>query len=236
VIIFPAIDIRDGKCVRLIEGDFDRETVFNEDPVDAARVWESMGATHIHLVDLDGAKVGSPQNIAAISAIRDAVGVFLQVGGGIRTVKDADLLLGIGIDRIILGSVLVKDPRVTKDLAQQFPGKIAAGLDARDGLLATDGWLEQSTALATDVAREMIASGVADIIYTDIRRDGTLAGPNLNALNEMIAIEGARIIASGGIGSAGDVENVARAGSTGVIIGRALYDGRVNLAEVLSWQ
>ena len=236
VIIYPAIDIRGGKCVRLVEGDFNRETVFDQDPADAALRWEAAGATHIHVVDLDGARNGEPVNLDAIRRIRDSIGVNIQVGGGIRSVDHARSLIDLGVDRIILGSAIVSSLETVRDIADAFPGKIAAGLDARDGRLATDGWLVQSDVKATDIARNLIQSGISTIIYTDIRRDGTLAGPNLDALSEMIAIEGAQVIASGGIGTIGDVRAVAEAGAAGVIIGRALYDGRVDLAEALAWQ
>ncbi len=236
MIIFPAIDIRDGKCVRLVEGDFNRETIFDEDPADAARRWESLGATHIHLVDLDGAKAGSPVNLKTIDKIRNAVSTNLQVGGGVRTLSNADQILSTGIDRVIIGSVIVHDVVLATEFGKEFPGQVAAGLDARDGFLSTDGWLTQSTVKATDAARVMIDAGIASIIYTDIRRDGTLAGPNLDALREMIGIQGAEIIASGGIGTLSDVEQVAEAGASGVIIGRALYDRRVDLPEALQWQ
>jgi phosphoribosylformimino-5-aminoimidazole carboxamide ribotide isomerase len=236
VIIYPAIDIRGGKCVRLVEGDFDRETVFDQDPADAARRWEASGATHIHVVDLDGARNGEPTNLDAIGRIRSAVGAKIQVGGGIRNLDHARALIDLGVDRIILGSAIVSNPDAVRDMAGAFPGRVAAGLDARDGRLATDGWLAQSDVQATDAARDLIQLGISTIIYTDIRRDGTLAGPNLEALSEMIATEGAKIIASGGIGTIHDVRAVADAGAAGVIIGRALYDGRVDLAEALAWQ
>lgn len=236
MIIYPAIDIRGGSCVRLVEGDFSRETVFDLDPADAALRWESLGATHIHLVDLDGAKAGSPRNVDAIRRIRDAVKGTLQVGGGIRTLTDAELMLSLGVERVIIGSVLVERPEAPAEFAARFPGQIAAGLDARDGLLATSGWLNQSEVRAIDAARVVIDSGISTIIYTDIRRDGTLSGPNMDALQEMIAVPGGEVIASGGIGSLDDVAQVADAGAAGVIIGRALYDGRVELGDALTWQ
>ncbi|MDQ2683322.1 MAG: 1-(5-phosphoribosyl)-5-[(5-phosphoribosylamino)methylideneamino]imidazole-4-carboxamide isomerase [Chloroflexota bacterium] len=236
MIIYPAIDIRDGKCVRLVEGDFARETVFDENPTDAARRWESLGATWIHVVDLDGARSGAPSNIDAISAIRAAVSTRIQVGGGIRALDDAERLLSVGVDRVIIGSVIVREPELAPQFGTRFPGQVAAGLDARDGLLATDGWLDQSTVRATDAARRMVEAGISTIIYTDIRRDGTLSGPNLEALVEMISVEGASVIASGGIGSIDDVRRVKEIGASGVIIGRALYDGRVDLTDALQWQ
>ena len=236
MIIYPAIDIRGGQCVRLVEGDFNRETVFDQDPADAARRWECQGASHIHIVDLDGAKSGKPVNLDAICRIRQAVSASIQVGGGIRTLGDARTLVELGVARIILGSVIVSNPDRVKEIAVAFPEQVAAGLDARDGLLATEGWLAQSTMRATDAAASVINLGVRAIIYTDIRRDGTLAGPNLGALRDMIAIEGAEIIASGGIGSIEHVKAVAETGAAGVVIGRALYDGRVELKEALLWQ
>jgi phosphoribosylformimino-5-aminoimidazole carboxamide ribotide isomerase len=236
VIIYPAIDIRDGKCVRLVEGDFNRETIFDQDPAEAARRWESEGATHIHVVDLDGARNGEPANLDAIARVRSSVSAQVQVGGGIRSLASAQALLDLGVDRIILGSAIVSNPDAAEAIAGAFPGKVAAGLDARDGRLATNGWLSQSGMLATDAARRLIDSGLTTLIYTDIRRDGTMSGPNLDALGEMIAIEGAEVIASGGIGSIADVSAVAEAGAAGVIIGRALYDGRVRLREALTWQ
>ena len=236
MIIYPAIDIRDGKCVRLVEGDFDRETVFDQDPADAARRWESEGATHIHVVDLDGARNGEPSNLDAIGRIRSAVSAQIQVGGGIRSLSSAQQVLDLGINRIILGSAIVSDPAAAETIAGAFPGKVAAGLDARDGRLATNGWLSQSGMLATDAARRLIDSGLTTMIYTDIRRDGTMSGPNLIALGEMIAIDGAEVVASGGIGSIDAVRAVAEAGAAGIIIGRALYDGRVRLADALTWQ
>jgi phosphoribosylformimino-5-aminoimidazole carboxamide ribotide isomerase len=236
VIIYPAIDIRGGKCVRLVEGDFSRETVFDQDPADAARRWESDGATHIHVVDLDGARNGEPANTEAVGRIRRSVKARIQVGGGIRSLAHAHMLLALGVDRIILGSAIVSDPEAAQIIADAFPGRVAAGLDARDGRLATNGWLSQSGMLATEAAQRLVDAGLSTLIYTDIRRDGTLSGPNLEALQELIAIDGAEVIASGGIGSLEDVRAVSDTGAAGVIIGRALYDGRVQLSEALSWQ
>lgn len=236
MIIYPAIDIRGGRCVRLIEGDFNRETVFDVDPVAVARRWQAGGATHIHVVDLDGAKSGRPVNLDAIDRIRDAVNVHIQVGGGIRTLDAARTLVHAGIDRIILGSAIVSNPEIVSEIVRAFPGQVVAGFDARNGMLATDGWLSQSAVKATDAARAMLKLGVRTFIYTDIHRDGTLAGPNLDGLRAMIAMDGAEIIASGGVGAIADVANIAETGAAGVIIGRALYDGRVTLADALTWQ
>lgn len=236
MIIYPAIDIRDGRCVRLVKGDFNRETVFDQEPADAARRWHAIGATHIHVVDLDGAKSGEPINLDAIKRIRAAVPIKIQVGGGLRSLAHARTLLEAGIDRIILGSAIIANPTEVGEIARTYSGQVAAGLDARDGWLATDGWLAQSTVKATDAARSMIRLGVETIIFTDIHRDGTLSGPNLDALGAMIAVDGAKVIASGGVGRIEDVAAIADIGAAGVIIGRALYDGRVSLADALKWQ
>ena len=236
MIIFPAIDIRGGKAVRLVEGDFSRETIFDDDPVDAALRWEQLGATHIHIVDLDGARDGLSANFDAIQRIRSATTAFLQVGGGIRSLVDADRLIVAGIDRIVLGSVLVKSPEVADSIIERHAAHVAAGLDARDGMLATEGWTEQSEMSAIDMAGKLQRDGVGTVIYTDIRRDGTLAGPNLEALAEMIAMPGVNVIASGGIGDIADVHAVHRLGAAAVIIGRALYDNRVDLTEALKCQ
>jgi phosphoribosylformimino-5-aminoimidazole carboxamide ribotide isomerase len=236
VIIFPAIDLRDGKCVRLIEGDFERETVFDDDPAAAARRWREAGATWLHVVDLDGARTGESGNLDAIAAIVQAVDCPVQVGGGIRSVESAEQLFSAGVSRVIVGTAIVTDPEMVDALVCQFPGKVVAGLDARDGNLALSGWLEQGSVSALETARDLPARGIETVVFTDIRRDGTLSGPNVDALTEMIAIPGIEVIASGGIGSIDDVRNVAEAGAAGVIIGRALYDGRVTLTEVLQWQ
>jgi phosphoribosylformimino-5-aminoimidazole carboxamide ribotide isomerase len=236
VIIYPAIDLRDGKCVRLIEGDFERETVFGDDPAGAARRWREAGATWLHVVDLDGARTGESANLDAIAAIVRAVDCPVQVGGGVRSLEAAERLFAAGVARVIVGTAIVTEPGVVGTLVHQFPGKVAAGLDARDGNLAIAGWLEQGSVSALETARALPVLGIDTVIYTDIRRDGTLSGPNVDALTEMIAVPAVKVIASGGIGSIDDVRDVADAGAAGVIIGRALYDGRVALADALQWQ
>ena len=236
MIIYPAIDLRDGKCVRLIEGDFDRETVFDADPTAAARRWRGAGATWLHVVDLDGARSGESGNLEAIAAIVKAVDCPVQVGGGVRSVDAAERLFAAGVSRVIIGTAIVAEPALVDSLVGQFPGKVVAGLDARDGNLATSGWLDQGTVSALETARSLPERGIDTVIYTDIRRDGTLNGPNLDALREMIRVPDMEVIASGGIGSLEDVRDVAEAGAAGVIIGRALYDGRVALEVALQWQ
>lgn len=234
--IYPAIDQRDGKCVRLVEGDFARETVFDDDPVVAARRWHDDGATWLHVVDLDGARTGESHNLGAIAAIAAGVTCPVQVGGGVRSIEAAERLFAAGAARVVVGTAIVIDPTLVDELVRRFPGKVVAGLDARDGKLAISGWLEQGEVDATAAARSLPGRGIDTVVYTDIRRDGTLTGPNLEALREMIAIPGVNVIASGGIGSIDDVRTVADAGADGVIIGRALYDGRVSLADALQCQ
>ena len=233
MILYPAIDIRSGKAVRLVEGDFDRETTFDADPVDAARRWADAGAEWIHIVDLDGARFGAGTNRKAIERIREAVSCHIQVGGGIRSLETIAEMLTSGIDRVILGSIAVTDPDVVIAAVHRHGGSIAVGLDARDGKLATSGWETQTDADAFEVAESMGEAGVEHIIFTDIRRDGTLTGPNVDALRRMVQATKARVIASGGIGSTQDVLGLEGTGVTGVIIGRALYDGRIDLPQLL---
>jgi phosphoribosylformimino-5-aminoimidazole carboxamide ribotide isomerase len=233
MIIYPAIDIRGGRAVRLVEGDFARETAFDADPMDAARRWEAAGSEWIHIVDLDGARSGSGANRDAIARIRESVSCRLQVGGGVRALDTVDALLGEGIDRVILGSVAVTDPDVVIAAVRRHGERIAVGLDARDSKLATSGWETQTDADAFETARQMGDAGVRHIVFTDIRRDGTLSGPNIGALRRMASLTTAGVIASGGVGSAQDVTELAGTGVTGVIIGRALYDGRIDLASLL---
>jgi phosphoribosylformimino-5-aminoimidazole carboxamide ribotide isomerase len=234
VIVYPAIDIRGGHCVRLVEGDFTRETTFDTNPVYAAERWVSAGAEWIHVVDLDAAIAGQPVNREAVSDILEAVDVPIQLGGGMRMPEHVDAALGSGVQRVVIGTRAISSPSFVTDLVQRWgPDRIALGLDARDGKLAGSGWIDQTDVLATDVADTLTSAGVEHIVYTDIRRDGTLSGPNLPALAEMIAIAGPAVIASGGIGLIADVEQVRDLGAGGVIIGRALYDRRVDLAEAI---
>lgn len=233
MILYPAIDIRGGKAVRLVEGDFDRETAFDADPADAARRWEAAGAEWIHIVDLDGARSGTGANRDAIARIRESVDCPIQVGGGIRSTETVDDMFEMGVDRVILGSIAVTDPSVVRAAVARHGDRIAVGLDARDGKLATSGWETQTNADAFETARHMGDVGVRHIIFTDIRRDGTLTGPNVDALRQMVGSTSAGVIASGGIGSVEDVTGLLDTGVAGVIIGRALYDGRVDLTDLL---
>lgn len=235
--VIPAIDLLEGKCVRLYQGDYSQSQVFDENPVAVAQQWVSQGATRLHVVDLDGAKAGKPENLQAIAAIVQAVSVPVQVGGGLRDRTSVAQLLNLGVGRVILGTIAVKQPQLVADLCGEFPGKIVVGIDARNGKVATDGWLETSSVAATDLAHQMAQLGAAAIIYTDIHRDGTLSGPNLEALRELAESIAIPVIASGGVSSLTDLLSLLSLepiGVNGVIVGRALYTGDVSLKEAIS--
>lgn len=234
MIIYPAIDLRDGRCVRLVEGDFSRETVFDADPAAAARRWAAAGAEWLHVVDLDGAVAGRPVNLPAIEAISAAVDIPIQLGGGLRSLANLESAFAAGISRTILGTVALDMPDLVAAAVARWGDAIAVGLDARDGKLATRGWLDQSDVLALDAARSLQEAGVRHFIFTDIRRDGTLAGPNLESLAELISVIDADVIASGGVGTMADIEAARELGAAGAIVGRALYDGRMDLAEAIA--
>ncbi|MBX3070184.1 MAG: 1-(5-phosphoribosyl)-5-[(5-phosphoribosylamino)methylideneamino]imidazole-4-carboxamide isomerase [Thermomicrobiales bacterium] len=233
MILFPAIDIRGGRCVRLIEGDFDRETVFGDDPAAMAAQWESQGASWIHIVDLDGARDGMPRNAGAVREIRDRVGVSIQVGGGIRSESDVQRYLEAGVDRVVLGTIAIYDPDLIERIAGQWGDRIAVGLDARNGKLAGSGWIDQTESSALNTALDLRARGVETFIYTDITRDGTLIGPNLAEITHMVQALHRGVIASGGVSQQSDLVGIRETGAEGVIVGRALYDGRVTMAEAL---
>jgi phosphoribosylformimino-5-aminoimidazole carboxamide ribotide isomerase len=238
--IFPAIDLLDGKCVRLYQGDYAKSEIFNDNPAAMAQSWLEQGANKLHLVDLDGAKAGHPVNLAAIASIVEMVKttatqpVQIQIGGGLRTEASVKQLLTLGVDRVILGTVAVEQPELVKDLCQKYPQQIVVGIDARNGKVATKGWIETSQVLATDLAQQMVGMGVAAIIYTDIHRDGAMTGPNLDALREMASGIEIPVIASGGVSSLRDLLNLLSLeaiGVTGAIVGRAIYTGEVKLGE-----
>lgn len=234
--VIPAIDVLEGRCVRLYQGDYGQAQTFDENPVSVARQWAAEGASRIHVVDLDGAKAGHPVNLAAIEAIVRSVDVPVQVGGGLRDRTSAANLLKLGVQRVILGTVAVEQPDLVVQLCEEFPEQIVVGIDARNGKVATRGWLETSEVLATDLAQQMAAKGVAAIIYTDIHRDGTLQGPNLEALRELATSVEVPIIASGGVSSVTDLLSLLAlepTGVTGAIVGRALYTGDIVLKEAL---
>ncbi len=229
MIIFPAIDLRGGKCVRLIQGDFDKETVYSDDPQATALKWQSMGAKFLHIVDLDGARAGSPQNITAIKNILDAVKIPIEVGGGIRTLDDIEKLLALGVRRVILGSVAVENISLVEDAAKKFGDKIIVGIDARGGFVATHGWEKSSAVKADELARKIVAAGVKTIIYTDISKDGMLSGVNAESFAELAKISGAEVIASGGVKSIEDIRALKAAKIAGVIVGKAIYTGALDL-------
>ena len=240
--IFPAIDLLDGKCVRLYQGDYAKSQVFNDNPAEMAKSWLEQGANKLHLVDLDGAKAGYPVNLDAIASIVEMVKttatqpVQIQIGGGLRTEASVEQLLTLGVDRVILGTVAVEQPQLVADLCQKYPQQIVVGIDARNGKVATKGWIETSEVLATDLAKQMEGIGVAAIIYTDIHRDGAMTGPNLDALREMASGIEIPVIASGGVSSLRDLLNLLSLeamGVTGAIVGRAIYTGEVNLTEAI---
>jgi phosphoribosylformimino-5-aminoimidazole carboxamide ribotide isomerase len=237
VILFPAIDLKEGLAVRLEQGDMTRATVFHRDPAAQARAFEAQGFEYLHIVDLDGAFAGKPVNAAAVDRILESVSIPVQLGGGIRNTATVEAWLDKGVTRVIIGTAAVRDPPFVKQAARDYPGKIAVGLDARDGKVAVEGWAETSELSALDIARRFEDVGVAAIIYTDIARDGLLTGLNLDAtiaLAEAISIP---VIASGGLGSIDDIKGLLSprgAKLEGAIAGRALYDGRLDAAEALA--
>jgi phosphoribosylformimino-5-aminoimidazole carboxamide ribotide isomerase len=235
MLILPAIDLRGGQCVRLRQGDYAQETVFDADPVAVARRWVELGATYLHLVDLDGARQGQPVNGDVIRRIAREAGVPCQLGGGLRREEHVAEALGWGVQRVILGTRALQDPAWCERLASSHPGKIILGIDARDGLVATEGWLNVSTRSALELARQCSAWPLAGLVYTDISRYGMLEGPNLEATAELAAaVAPLPVIASGGVTSLDDVARLARLRLAGCIIGRALYEGRLHLPDVLA--
>lgn len=237
--IYPAIDIRGGKCVRLHQGDYDQETIYGENPVEVAKSWESQGASWIHLVDLDGAKEGIPVNHPLIGEIARSVGVPVQVGGGIRSMQTIESLLELGVSRVILGTAAIEDKDFVRSALRRFGSKAAIGIDARNGLVATRGWLETSEVRAVDLAAELAGYGAETFIFTDISRDGTLSGPNVEAIIEIAAASGQSVIASGGVSSLDDLIRLAKhkdEGVSGAIVGKALYTGNINLKEAVRQQ
>lgn len=232
--LWPAIDLRGGRCVRLVQGDYDRETVFGEDPVAMARRFVDGGAARLHIVDLDGARDGVPTQAALVARMVEAAGVPCQLGGGIRSLETAAAYLDAGVERVVVGSVAIERPDVLEEMAGRFPGRIVLGLDARDGRVAVRGWLETSGLTAIDVARRHEGLPLAAVVYTDIAKDGMLSGPNLDALAAMIAATRLPVVASGGVAGADDIRAVASAGAAGCIVGKALYAGAVSLRDAIA--
>ena len=232
--IWPAIDLRGGKCVRLKQGDYQQETVFGDDPAEMARKFVDDGARLLHLVDLDGARDGLSMNRPAIRDIIRAVTIPCEVGGGIRDEATIQDLLDLGLHRLVIGTKALKEPDWFRKMAEKFPGRLAVGIDAKQGMVATDGWLEVSHVKATDMARELDKLPLAAIIYTDIAKDGMMAGPNFAEMSGMKKAVSHAVIASGGVTTAHDVSELARLGLDGCIIGRTLYEGKLTIPQALA--
>ncbi|HAG00875.1 MAG TPA: 1-(5-phosphoribosyl)-5-[(5-phosphoribosylamino)methylideneamino]imidazole-4-carboxamide isomerase [Paenibacillus lactis] len=235
-IIYPAIDIRGGKCVRLVQGDYNQETVYNDNPLEVAKSWESQGGSFIHLVDLDGAKAGHPVNDEIIGSIASSVNVPVQVGGGLRTLADVERLLGLGVSRVIIGTAAIEDRAFTEEVLGRYGDKVAIGIDARNGYVATRGWLETSEVQAEVLAKELAAKGAETFIFTDISRDGMMQGPNVEAIVALAKASGRSVIASGGVTRLEDLLALSahrEDGVGGAIVGKALYTGHIDLAEAV---
>jgi len=236
MIIFPAIDLRGGKCVRLFKGDFSRETIFSDNPSAVAVKWEEMGAQYLHVVDLDGALQGETKNREAIRSILGAVHIPMELGGGLRSLESIERALTGGIQRVILGSAAVENPLLVQEACHRFGDRIVVAIDARDGIVATQGWESSGNISALDFAKQMADYGVKTVIYTDISRDGTLSGLNLEGAIELSKVSGLRVVASGGVRSLEDIRAVKAHetdGIEGVIVGQAIYSGRLDLKKAL---
>lgn len=231
--IIPAVDIRGGRCVRLYQGDYSKETVFSEDPVAVALQWQMQGARWLHLVDLDGAARGEPVNLPIIETIVKRATISVEVGGGIRDVGTVTRLLDLGVKRVVLGTVAAEKPEMVAELCQKYGEAIAVGIDARDGYVATRGWLEDTGVTALELAKKMAALGVKRIIYTDIKRDGTLTEPDFDAIGQMVRGVDLPIIAAGGISRLEHLKRLKELGVEGAIIGRALYTRDIDLRQAL---
>jgi phosphoribosylformimino-5-aminoimidazole carboxamide ribotide isomerase len=237
MIVIPAIDLKEGKCVRLEQGLMDKDTVFNDNPAAQARAWQDQGAELLHIVDLDGAFAGEPKNRAAIEAIIGAITIPAQLGGGIRDIATIEAYLSLGLSRVIIGTAAQRNPELVREACARFPGQIVVGIDAKNGMVAVQGWAEVTDITAVDLARKFEDCGVAAIIYTDISRDGMLQGPNLEATKSLAEAVSIPIIASGGVSSLKDIENlmaIEASGVTGVITGKAVYTGAIKLAEAVA--
>ncbi|MBC1550095.1 1-(5-phosphoribosyl)-5-[(5-phosphoribosylamino)methylideneamino]imidazole-4-carboxamide isomerase [Listeria sp. FSL L7-1434] len=231
--IFPAIDLKNGQCVRLFQGDFSKQTVVNEDPIAQAKAFAADGATYLHIVDLDGALEGRPVNLEIIQKMKQSAKVPVQVGGGIRSMAQVDYYLESGIDRVIIGSAALTDPDFLRAAVQKYGPKIAAGIDAKNGFVATSGWLDVSQVSYLDLAKRMEEMDVETIIYTDISRDGTLTGPNLEQMAALQKHVSINLVASGGVSSRTDLEALAKLGLYGAIAGKALYNGHISMSDVV---
>ena len=237
MIVIPAIDLKEGKCVRLEQGLMEKDTVFNDDPGAQARAWQDQGAELLHIVDLDGAFAGQPKNRTAIEAIIKAITIPAQLGGGIRDIAAIEAYLSLGLERVIIGTAAQRNPELVRQACAKFPGRIVVGIDAKNGMVAVQGWAEVTDITAVELARKFEDSGVAAIIYTDISRDGMLQGPNLEATRALAESVSIPIIASGGVSSLKDIQNlmdIESSGISGVITGKAVYTGAIKLAEAIA--
>ena len=237
MIVIPAIDLKEGKCVRLEQGLMERDTVFSDDPGAQAKVWEAQGAELLHIVDLDGAFAGEPKNRSAIEVIVRAVTIPTQLGGGIRDIATIEAYLDTGIDRVIIGTAAQRNPELVQEACSRFPGRIVVGIDAKNGMVAVQGWAEVTGVTAIELAKKFEGFGVCAIIYTDISRDGMMQGPNIEATCALAKSISIPVIASGGVSSLQDIRNllaVESSGVTGVITGKAIYSGALNLAEAIA--
>jgi phosphoribosylformimino-5-aminoimidazole carboxamide ribotide isomerase len=232
MIVFPAIDIRDGKCVRLIQGRIDQQTIYFQDPVEVAKLWQSQGATYLHVIDLDGAFGQSKKNRKVIADIVRQCTIPIQVGGGVRSLEDAKELLDVGVKRVIVGTVAIKNPKLLNDLLLLYKERVIVSLDCLDGFVQVEGWTDGSSIDAFAFAQTLKKQGINTIVYTDISKDGMLQGPNFEQLSR-IQMSGLNVIASGGISSLDDVVKVKDMGIYGVIVGKALYENRINLKELM---
>ena len=236
MVIFPAIDIRDGKCVRLFKGDFAQETVYGDKPEEMALKWQSLGGEFLHLVDLDGARAKKPINLEVIKKIVAAVKIPVELGGGIRTMENIDEVLALGVRRVILGSVAVQNPALVKEACAKYGDRIVVGIDAKDGIVAVDGWGVSGNVEASVLAKKMAEAGVKTIIYTDISRDGTLSGCNVEATAKLAEVSGINVVASGGVSNIEDIKALlpyADKGIEGVIVGKSIYTGSLDLQEAI---
>lgn len=237
MLIFPAIDVRGGKCVRLFKGDFSQETVFSDKPEAMAVKWQSQGGKFLHLVDLDGAVARKPQNLGVVQRIIDSVDIPVELGGGIRTMENIDEALSLGVQRVILGSVAVQNPQLVKDACRKYGERIVVGIDAKDGIVAVDGWGISGNIEVGELARQMADVGVKTIIYTDISRDGTLSGVNVEATAKLARESGVKVVASGGVKSLADIRALLpyeKDGIEGVIVGKSIYTGSLQLREAVA--
>jgi phosphoribosylformimino-5-aminoimidazole carboxamide ribotide isomerase len=230
--VIPAVDIRGGKCVRLFQGQYDQETVFSEDPVSVALQWQSEGAKRLHVVDLDGARSGAPQNLEIVRQMVEALDIPIGFGGGLREVQSIRLAVSAGVERLILGTAAIEAPGVIKQACALYGDRVAVSLDARDGIVMIHGWTEASGEPALEVAAQMVRSGVSRVIYTDIARDGTLTEPNFEAVSQFVTLVGVPVVASGGISRAEHLVRLRNLGVEGAVVGRALYTGAIKLADL----